>query len=156
MHARISDGATTLVWIDSEEAIIVRWEDRATVERVRSDAPGRCRSGGHVRIDPTDRHGGGTADAAERARREQLRQFVDEVATRVPASDDVLVVGPGVLRGRLERTLREGDRHKARQRVVHSAAAERLTEQELVAHVRALAGDAPPRVGRGDDRPAPR
>lgn len=150
MHARVTEGATTLVWIDSEEAIIVRWEDRATVERVRSEVPGRHRSSGHVRVDPVAGHGGGTADAAERARREELRLFVEDVASRVPAADDVTVVGPGVLRGRLERTLREDDRHHGRHRLVHSAAAERLTEQELVAHVRALAGDAPPRMGVPD------
>ena len=150
MRARVTDGATTLVWIDSEEAIIVRWGDRATVERVRSDVPGRSKSSGHIRIDPTVRRGGGTADTAERARREELRLFVAEVAAHVPASDDVTVVGPGVLRGRLERTLREDDRHRGRHRLVHSTAAERLTEQELVAHVRALAGDAPPRLGMPD------
>ncbi len=166
MHARRDEGATTLVWIDSEEAIVVRWDDRATVERIRSDVPGRHKSSGHVRMDPAVRQGGGTADAAERARRDSLRQFVGNVADRVPVIDDVMVVGPGVLRGQLERTLREADRHHGRRRVVHSAAAERLSEQELVAHVRALAGDEPPRVGtpdrvdalvgRGDDRPSQR
>ena len=35
-------------------------------------------------------------------------------------------------------------------RLVHSAAAERLTEQELVARVRALAGDEPHRLGFRD------
>ena len=32
MHSQATEGATTLVWIDSEEAIIVRWADRAAVE----------------------------------------------------------------------------------------------------------------------------
>jgi hypothetical protein len=146
MHAQVTEGATTLVWIDSEEAIIVRWADRATVERVRSEVPGRHRSDGSGPVDPALRHDGGAADALERARREDLRRFVDEVACRVPDTDDVTVVGPGILRGRLERALRADDRHHNRHRLVHSAAAERLTEQELVAHVRALAGDAAPRV----------
>ncbi len=148
MHVQAASGATTLVWIDSEEAIIVRWADRATVERVRSDVPGRNRSDDPGPVDPALRHDGGAMDTHERARREALRRFVDEVACRVPDTDDVTVVGPGVLRGRLERVIRADDRHHGRQRLVHSAAAERLTEQELVAHVRALAGDAPQRVGR--------
>jgi hypothetical protein len=150
MHPRIAEGATTLVWIDSEEAIIVRWADRATVERIRSDVQGRRRSTGHVRIDPTIRHGGGsaTADVAERARHERLRLFLEQVAAQVPEADDVTVVGPGIVRERLERILRLDDRRHARERHVHSASAERLTEQELVAHVRALAGDAPARRGR--------
>jgi len=152
MHAQATEGATTLVWIDSEEAIIVRWADRATVERVRSDVPGRHRPNGHhpdghtptsdaMRIDR------GAMDAHERARRDELRRFVDEVACRLPDTDGVMVVGPGVLRGRLERVIRADDRHHGRARLVHSAAAERLTEQELVARVRTLAGEAPPRVG---------
>ncbi len=149
MHAQASEGATTLVWIDSEEAIIVRWADRATLERVRSKVPGRHRTGDNLPVDPAIRRDGGSADAQERARHEELRRFVDEVACRVPDTDDVTVVGPGVLRAQLERVLRADDRHHGRHRLVHSAAAERLTEQELVAHVRALAGDAAPRTGVG-------
>ena len=147
MHAQSTEGATTLVWIDSEEAIIVRWADRATVERVRSGVPGRNRSDEDAPVDPAIRRDGGAMDAHERARREELRRFVDEVACRVPDTDDVMVVGPGVLRGRLERVIRADDRHHGRNRLVHSAAAERLSEQELVARVRALAGDAPHRMG---------
>ncbi len=152
MHAQTAEAATTLVWIDSEEAIIVRWADRATVERIRSEVPGRHRSTPHVRVDPTVRHGGGgaSADTAERARRDHLRAFLETVADRVPEGDDVTVVGPGLLRERLERNLRADDRRRGRRRLVHSAAAERLSEQELVAHVRALAGDAPRRRGVGE------
>ncbi len=149
MNLRTIDGATTLVWIDSEEAIIVRWADRATVERVRSDVPGRHRSTGHVRVDPTVRHGGGgpSGEALERARREHLRGFIDDVMAHVPERDDVTVVGPGLVRERLERSLRADDRRHSRHRRVHSAAADRLSEQTLVARVRELAGDAPRRRG---------
>jgi hypothetical protein len=146
MHVSSTEGATTLVWIDSEEAIIVRWTDRATVERVRSEVPGRRRTNGNGPVGAPGRHGEGGADAQDRARREELGRFVEEVATRVPPGDDVTVVGPGILRGRLERALRAEDRRHGRRRLVHSAAAERLTEEELVAHVRALAGDEAPRV----------
>lgn len=149
MSARFTEGATTLIWIDSEEAIIVRWADRATVERVRSDVPGRHRSTGHMRVDPMVRHGGGgaSADAAERARREHLRSFLAEVMGHIPDTDDVTVVGPGIVRGRLERDLRADDRRHGRRRQVRSAASHRVTEQALVAHVRELAGDAPHRRG---------
>jgi len=148
MHARTAEAATTLVWIDSEEAILVRWADRATVERIRSDVPGRHRSAGDGHHGPSVRRSGGEADAAERARRDHLRAFLDEVAHHVPETDDVTVVGPGIVRERLERNLRADDRKHGRQRHVRSAAAERLTEQELVAHVRGLAGDAPHRLRR--------
>jgi hypothetical protein len=148
MHVRIAEAATTLVWIDSEEAIIVRWADRATVERVRSDVPGRHRSTGHVRVDPSIRHGGGAGpEAAERARRARLAAFIHDVAGHLPPDGDVLVVGPGMVRERLERDLRADDRRLGRHRHVHAAPAERLTEEELVARVRELAGEAPKRRG---------
>jgi hypothetical protein len=146
MHAQLVEGATTLVWIDSEEAIIVRWEDRATVERIHSAVEGRHRSSGACRVTRAGHRGGdATADTLERARREHLRQFLDDVAAHVPEADDVTVVGPGIVRERLERSLRAEDRRCGRQRHVHSAAADRLTEQALVARVRMLAGDAPKR-----------
>ncbi len=148
MQARVTEIATTLVWIDGEEAIIVRWADRATVERLRSDVPVRHRSTGHVRVDPTVRHGGGSGpEDGERARRTRLAAFVEDVAGHLPPDGDVHVVGPGMVRERLERSLRANDRRLGRRRNVHAAPAERLTEQELVARVRELAGDAPKRRG---------
>lgn len=151
MHVQINEGATTLVWIDSEEAIIVRWADRATVEHVRSSIRSHGYFEGRGPVAVSGRHGDGGADAAERARRDDLRLFVEDIAARVPPTDDVAVVGPGVLRGRLERTLRADDRRHGRRRLIHSSAAERLTEQELVARVRTLAGDEPPRMGKAED-----
>lgn len=148
MQVRVAETATTLVWIDSEEAIIVRWADRATVERIRSDVPGRHRSTGHVRMDPTVRHGGGAGpEDVDRPRRARLVAFVEDVAGHLAQDGDVHVVGPGMVRERLERSLRANDRRRGRRRNVHAAPAERLTEQELVARVRELAGDAPKRRG---------
>lgn len=147
MRGTTEETPTTLVWIDGEEAIIVRWADRATVERVRSELDGHHRSSGHVRHDPAIRHGGGglDADAHDRARRVRLGTFVRRVAEQVPPGGDVLVVGPGTVRERLERDLRAEDRRLGRRRSVHGAPADRLTEQELVARVRTLAGDPPKR-----------
>jgi hypothetical protein len=109
MDARTSPAATTLIWVDRDEAIIVSWADQARLERV-----------------------GGALPA-----------FLEAVAARVPETDDVVVVGPGTIRQRLERQLRHADRAQGRSRVVRCTASERLTEQELVAHVRKLAGVDP-------------
>ena len=75
---------------------------------------------------------------------------MEDVAAHVPEADDVAVVGPGIVRERLERSLRADDRRCGRQRHIHSAAADRLTEQALVTRVRTLAGDAPKRNGLTD------
>jgi hypothetical protein len=138
----------TLVWIDSEEALIVRWEGAARIERMVSDVPPRHRSTGHVRHDPMVRHGGGGVpeDRIARERLERLRQFVHAVAGHVPAGDDVRIVGPGDVRLRLGRLLRDEDRRVGRHRMVDTRAAGPLTERQLVQHVREIAGDPPPRV----------
>lgn len=107
----------TLVWIDTDEAFIVRWEDRALIEQV--PCPAR----------------------SDRDRRACMRAFLDAVIRRVPGDDDVMVVGPGTVRERLERTIRRDDRERHRTRRVRSAPSERLSQQELVEHVRRLAGE---------------
>jgi hypothetical protein len=102
----------TLVWIDGDEAILVRWEGAARIERIGSEAAGLG--------------------------------FVEAVAGRVPVGDDVRIVGPGDVRLSLGRRIREEDRRAGRKRHVDTRAAGPLTERELVAHVRELAGDRPP------------
>jgi hypothetical protein len=160
MHPRIAEPPPTLVWIDAEEALIVRWGDRATVERVRAEAHERHGSTGRVRVGPAVRDGGsaepeateepeGTegTEAPERVLRAHLAAFVHDVAEHLPPDGDVIVVGPGMIRDRLERDLRAGDRRLGRRRHVHAAPGERMTEVQLVARVCELAGDVP--RGRG-------
>lgn len=145
----------TLVWIDTDDALIVRWDGSATIERVTSDVPPRHRSTGHVRHDPEVRHGGGgpPTDRLERDRKRRLERFIEQVATRVPPAEAVHIVGPGVVRKRLGRVLRAEDRRLGRDRTVDSGAAAQLTERQLVADIRTLSGDPAPRMS---DRDAPR
>jgi len=144
-----------LVWIDAEEAVLVRWRDEAaTIERVRSDVPGRRRSTGHVRHDPRVRHGGGGTpqSAGEPRRLERLRQFVAAVTDRIAADEDVIILGSGTVRTRLEASLREADQVAPEVRSVSSQAARRLTHPQLVARLREEIGDEPPRRKVGTSR----
>ncbi len=137
-----------LVWIDAEEAVIVRWNDgEASLERLESDVPGRRRSTGHVRHDPRVRHGGGGTpqSAGEPRRLEHLRQFVDEVAGRVGPAEDLMILGTGTVRKRLERLVRAADERRQVVRAITNEAAARLTDPQLVAHLRHALGDDPPR-----------
>jgi hypothetical protein len=102
----------TLVWIDGDEAILVRWEGAARIERIGSEG---SRPG-----------------------------FVEAVAGRVPVRDDVRIVGPGDVRLRLGRLIREQDRRAGRKRQVDTRAAGPLAERELVANLRGMAGDSAP------------
>jgi hypothetical protein len=141
----------SLVWIDTREAVIVRWQaDAAAVERHHSDVPSHHRSTGHVRYDPAVQHGGGAPhDTGEQRRLEHLTRFVETIASLVPPDDELLILGPGTVRDRLEQRVRETDRHAGRGRKVSCQAAGRLTERQLVARVRRLAGAGERRVISG-------
>jgi len=136
----------TLVWLDADEAVILRWAGGPTTVRVVSDVPAHRRSTGHVRIDPAIRHGGGREqDAHEPHRIEHLRRYLHEVAERIAPEDDVEILGPGTVREHLERLLRDDDRAHGRTRTVRGAPSPPLTPRQLLARLRAGAGAAPPR-----------
>ena len=139
----------TAVWIDDEQAVIVRWDGRASVRRVTSDVPVHHRSTGHVRHDPTFRHGGGGIpdDTFERDRAGHLREFLEAVVAALPADGDVEVLGPGTARGQLARTLAEADHHRGRARAIRTTPSGPLTDRQLIAWLRAQTGDPPRRRG---------
>ena len=132
----------TLVWIDARDAVIVRRHvGEVLLERLRSDVPAHHRSTGHVRHDPTVRHGGGGAqDAGEANRLEHLARFIDLVATHVPAEGALVILGPGTVRDRLGHRIRENEPHTAIGREITVQAADRLTERQLIARLRHIAG----------------
>lgn len=145
----------TLVWIDAREAVIVRWQDdEALVERLPSDVPAHHRSTGHVRHDPAVRHGGGgPAQAADEPRRlEHLARFVDEVASRLPPDDDLLILGPGTVREHLEHHVRGADGRRGGERHITDEPSTHRTHRQLVAHLRHILDADPPRRAVGPSR----
>jgi len=138
----------TIVWIDAREAVIVRWHDaEARLERVGSEVPAHHRATGHVRHDPAIRQGGGGAPqtAGEPRRLELLARFVDGIADRLPDDDDLLILGSGTVHERLHREVRERDLRHGRHREVICEAAPPLTDRQLIAKLRHLAGSDAPR-----------
>lgn len=153
----------TLVWMDSREAIVVRWlAGSARLERIESEIPAHHRSTGHVRHDPMVRHGGGgrPSTAGEPHRLEHLERFIDQIAMRLPPEDDLVLIGPGTVREHLERRIRETDEHHRRTRQISCESSTRLTDPQLVARLRRLVGADPRRrtVGayRWTERPGER
>jgi hypothetical protein len=140
---------TTIVWIDAREAVIVRWQGaEAAIERIDSDVPAHHRATGHVRHDAAIRPGGGVPKAAgEPHRLEHLDRFIDDVVGRLPAEDDLLILGPGTVRERLEREVGERDRRHGGHRIVTCQASPPRTDRQLVARLRHLAGVDAPRRG---------
>ncbi len=138
----------TVVWIDSQDAILARWhEGRPTVEHLRSDVPAHRKATGHVRHDPTVRHGGGGPgqSAADTRRIEHLARFLDQVAARLPDGENVAILGPGAVAEHLEQLVRDADTHHRRDRTVSCEPAGRQTDRQLVARLRRLVGAVPAR-----------
>lgn len=131
-----------LVWIDAREAVIVRIQgDRVRREHVQSEVPAHHRSGGHVRHDPSVRHGGASPrSAGESHRIEHLNRFVADIADRLAPDDRLLVVGPGTVHERLACHIAENDVQHRRVRAITSEAATPMTDRQLVARLRRHAG----------------
>ncbi len=144
----------TLVWLDADEAILLRAEepagdgrDEPAVERVVSQVPPHRRATGHVHHDPRVRSGGGADpdDLVERRREHLVALYLRRVADLVPDEDRVVVIGPGPLHARLAHELRLADVHHRRGRSVEDAPATPLTERQLRARWRTLSGTVPER-----------
>ena len=144
-------GSNTIVWIDAREAIIVGWRGAgARIVRIDSDVPAHHRATGHVRHDSAVRPGGGAPKAAgEPHRLEHLAQFIADVASRLPDDDDLLILGRGTVHERLGREVGERDRRHGHQRLVTCEASPPLTDRQLVARLRHLAGADAPRQTQG-------
>ena len=137
----------TLVWIDAQEAFVLRWQSGAEVKRLTSEVPPRRRALSGERRDPTVRAGGGGVadDQVERHRRAHLDRFVRDVAALVPPGDRALILGPGPVKERLAGELVSGDRRHDRERPITVEPAGRMTEPQLVARLRQIEGVAPRR-----------
>ena len=137
----------TLIWIDAREASIVRWRDAAgLIARVESDVPPHHRESIRPRHD--DSHSNDAREpleGSEARRLEHLAAFIRSVVSRIPPEDDLVVMGPGTVREELLHAIRNDDRLHHRSRQVSAAPADRMTDRQLIARVRAIAGDPPPR-----------
>ena len=149
------DRPLVVVWIDSRDATLARWDAGAvTVEGLRSDVPVHRRSTGHVRHDPTIRHGGGGSmqSAAERRRLEHLARFLAVVEERLPSAAALLLLGPGTVHEWLARRIRAHDERHRNERDVRCEVAPRLTRRQLIARLRMASGEQPRRRTVGSYR----
>ncbi|MDH4333733.1 MAG: hypothetical protein OEW24_00465 [Chloroflexota bacterium] len=137
----------TVVWIDSRRALLVRWDGTPHVTRLESEVPPRRRGGEHVTHDAILRTMG--APDPDGHRSEHLRQFLQQVAACIDPRDPVEIVGRGPVHKRLADLVVEQDGRHGRAREVTARPAKALTEAQLIARVREIAGDSAPRVRRG-------
>jgi hypothetical protein len=137
---------STLVWIDSRDAVIVRLRDGATrLDRVESEVPAHHRATGHVRHEPAIRRGGGGSPqtAGEPHRLEHLKRFVAGVAARLAPDDPLLVIGPGTVHERLARQVAQSDDHRGHVREIVCEASPPMSDRQLIARLRRFTGVEP-------------
>jgi hypothetical protein len=143
------DRHVSLVWLDSREAIIVRWDGSTlTIDQMESDVPARHRATGHERHHPDVRYGAGFGhphSTGEARRLGHLARFVDHVASRLAVDDDLILIGPGAVHEQLARRIGELDARHAIHRSVQSESAPPMTRRQLAARVRRAAGHEPRR-----------
>jgi len=151
-HGTNGPPATTLVWIDSELAILARWRDgTTTMARIESEVPARRKSTGQVSHASGIRSGGGggTSDTGEPHRLEHLARFLKAVAEQIADSDRLVVIGPGIVHERLAQQVVEHDREHRHDREVQTDRVGYVTDAQLRARLHEAAGIPPPRRKRG-------
>jgi len=151
-HGTKGAAPTTLVWIDSEMAILASWRAGTTsMTRIESEVPPRRRSTKQVGHDAGIRPGGGggTSDIGEPHRLEHLARFLKAVAERIPDGDRLEVIGPGTVHERLAQQVAEQDREHRRDREVRTDHVGYVTDAQLRARLHEAAGIPPPRRKRG-------
>ena len=129
----MTDLHTTGVWISAGSARIVDWSLESTLRhRLDSGIPGRHRGTGHAL---TQHHG----QSASR-RDEQMRAFFDRVVHALSLANDLLLVGDGEVVGHFAALVRADDLKHGRTRRIEVVQSGPVTERQLVALIRAFAG----------------
>jgi hypothetical protein len=145
----------TLAWLDARTAVIVRCasDGAIAVDELESDVPAHHRATGHVR-----RSAAGSApaepprSAGETHRLEHLRRWIEAIAEHLSPADDLAIYGPGVVARQLVGLINERDQHHRRERTVMHGRRARMSQAQLIAEVRQLAGHAPARGRLGRHR----
>jgi hypothetical protein len=142
----VQETGWTIVWLDARGARIASWTAGPQIERVGARIPVHHRSTGHVRYDPSDRHGGsGPRSAQDGRRQEHLRAYLGDLLERLQDAEAIELIGPGQLHARLATLVRERDRRRGIDRPVASMSAGPITDAQLLERLRLRLDLAAPR-----------
>ncbi|MDH3222580.1 MAG: hypothetical protein OEO23_02600 [Gemmatimonadota bacterium] len=135
------------IWVDQREAILIFVDgDDIRVRRVESDAESERQSAGGspgITAKGGKRHGGrggGLDDALPerkigRRRQQSLKRYYENVAAAAQSATALLLFGPGQARDELAKVIEASAPGRA---TIWSEASDKLTEPQMVAHVRAF------------------
>jgi len=137
------------VWIDQREAKIVLLNaDEASLTRIESEVERDQKNLGDVGAGQQ----GGRAPTAEpkhleHRREQEMKEFLKQVVAAIAKADELIIMGPGMVKTRLAKRLEE-ERLADKVRKVDSAPTG-LTDAQLKKHVKEMFGKPDPRVQRG-------
>ena len=144
--AATPQGSWTIVWLDARGARIVRWAEGPVIDEVPAEIPVHHRSTGHVRYDPSSRHGGSGPRAARDGRREEhLRAVLQAIADHLPPDESLELIGPGTLHARLAELVGQLDQRHGSTRQIESRHCGPMTDPQLIERLRLRLGRPAPR-----------
>lgn len=144
-----------LVWMDTREAIITRWQGQPTVERLESSVPPMRKAVGSVRRGPARPSGGGRVPGhGTKARHlDLLRGYFADLADRMADLEVVEVAGRGMAYEQFADLLRRlASRRAMDVEVTTWRMSKPPTEPQLVARLREMVGEQLPRLTVGSRR----
>ena len=115
------------LWIDHREAVIVSLTEKTeAVQRVTADLAERIHFSGNA--EPLT-----TEDMLDRRFAHHLQHYFKDVIAALGDADEILIFGPGEAKGELAKRLQAAN---LGDRIVDIETADRLTDRQIVAHVR--------------------
>lgn len=122
------------LWIDHREAIIVLLSGNGEeTKRIQSAAERQPRRAGEPSDGPFEAQAAPADDSRERAFTGHLAHYYDEVVAQLREVGSILIFGPGEAKGELRKRF---DKHAGDTRAITVETADKMTEHEVIAHVR--------------------
>ena len=128
------------IWIDHKEAILVSIEgDQTTVEHIESHAESHFRpSGGWKSAGTSVAQSVSKEQKADERRKHQFHNFCKTVIKKAAEAESIFIFGPGEAKLQLAKEI---DKIKGqKERIAAVEAADRLTENQIVAKVKSFFG----------------
>ena len=133
------------LWIDHREAIIVMLSaNKPETLRIKSNIEKQLRragepAGGSFPAEEVPRD-----DSREREYQGDLARYYDEVLSHLRTADEILIFGPGEAKAELKKRM---EKEKGNSRILAVETVDKMTEPQIVAHVREHFQPLVPRLG---------
>lgn len=131
---RLQVKAEAGLWIDHREAVIVVLsEDGQVTKRIQSHGERQLRRSGEPSTGRFEYQAVPADDSRQREYTGQLARYYDEVISFLEDAESVFIFGPGEAKGELKKRFAK---EKTATRLVSVETADKMTEAQIVAHVR--------------------